>query len=477
MQLYPIVLIAVLLMADGGLGFAVAGPRLEPGAMFGVVLGGVLLLLGFAAGGVAGCRHRIDTLRRPSAVIAAGRIVRATRGLLLAHFAFVVLGLGWLETVRGVTGNLVVIDEVLALLPTIGGVAATWWLYYPVERRVREALLIRFLDEGRAVFPLPDRGVWVWTQLRTHLFFLLVPILLILALSEVIDAATRMLDEHAWARGIGELGTLVAAVIIVMTAPLLSRLVLDVEPLGAGPQRDDLERVCSRHRVKVRELLVWKTHGSMINAAVLGLTGRLRYVLLTDALLESMTPRQVEAVMAHEIGHIRRHHMPWLLVALLAAITAVATPLLVTQVVLVVTDSTPSAWFFTTASATVGGAAGIVAVLVLFGWVSRRFERQADVFAVAHLDAAAGDETGAVFSEASVDTVCGTLARIARLNAVAPTRSSWRHGSIAWRQAYLRSVTGRPYARLPLDRQVAWIKAVAAAVAAAGVVIAAILAA
>ena len=452
MQLYPIVLIAVLLLADGGFGFAADGPRLEPGAAFGVAFGGVLLVLGFAAAAVARCRQRLDARRDPTAIVTAARILGVARALLLLHFGFVVLWLGWLETIRSLTGDLVAVDEIIAMLPTIIGVAASWWLFYPLERRVREALLMRQLDEGRPVFGLPDRGVWVVTQLRVHLFFLLVPMLLILTLAEVIDAAMRMLDEYPWAASMGEVGTLLAAVVVVIAAPLLSRLVLDVEPLAAGPQRDVLVNVCRRHRVKVRELLIWNTHGSMINAAVLGMIGRIRYVLLTDALLQAMTPRQVEVVMAHEIGHVRRHHMPWLLVSLLAAITLGMLPLIATQVVLAAIDAAEPG----PASVTVGAVAGLTAGLFLFGWVSRRFERQADVFAVAHL--AMVDGNPAVFSDGAVDAACETLARIASLNSVAATRSSWRHGSIAWRQAYLRSIAGRTPGQLPLDRQILWIK-------------------
>ncbi len=468
MQLYPIVLIAVLLLADGGFGFAAGGPRLGPGAAFGVAVGGVLFVLAVTAAAVARCRRRLDRRRDPTAVVTAARIVQVARAALLVHFGFVVLWLGWLETVRSLTGDLIAVDEIIAMLPTIAGVAATWWLFYPLERRVREALLIRQLDEGRPVFGLPDRGVWVLTQLRTHLLFLLVPMLLIFTLAEVIDAAMGMLDEYSWAASLGEVGALLAAVAVVIAAPLLSRVVLDVEPLAAGPQRDVLQDVCRRHRVTVRELLIWNTHGSMINAAVLGMIGRIRYVLLTDALLESMTPRQVEVVMAHEIGHVRRHHMPWLVVSLLAAITLGMLPLLATQALLAALEAAEPGPGWVTGGAVAGGIAG----LIVFGWVSRRFERQADVFAVAHLGAV--DGSSEVFTDGAVEATCETLARIASLNSVAATRSSWRHGSIAWRQAYLRSIAGRASAGLALDRQIRWIKISAALIVAAGVIAAVI---
>ena len=464
MQLYPIVLIGVLLMADAGLGFAGEAPLLDTAQAAAAAIGSVLVLLALAAGGVAWCRHRLEARQQPSAVMAAQRIVRLTRWLLLVHFVAMVLLLGWLETVRSAVGNLVAIDEVLAILPTIGGLALTWWLFYPVERRVRDALLMRCLDEGSSVFPLPERGTWVLTQLRTHVLFLLAPIMLILVSVEAIDATARQFADLAWASLVADVGTILAAAVIVIAAPLLSRFVLDAAPMPAGPQRDDLLGVCRRHGVRVRELLVWNTHGSMINAAVMGMVGWLRYVLLTDALLEAMTPRQIEAVMAHEIGHIRGHHMPWLLASLLAAASLATLPLLAVRVLpggTVGDDSVGAGSMILTVLAVLAAAA---VVMVVFGWVSRRFERQADVFAVRHLLADVDPEHHGLISALAVAAVCDALGRIALLNAVDAGRWSWRHGSIAWRQAYLRSIVGRSAAAMPIDRQVRWIKAAAAVI-------------
>lgn len=461
MQLYPLVLIGVLLMADGGLGFAAGVVLLDTAYVITAAIGGVLLLAGLAAGGVAWCRHRLDARQQPSAVMAAQRIVHVTRWLLLVHFAVMVLVLGWLDTVRSATGDMVALDEVLAMGPTIVGFAATWWVFYPVERRVREALLMRCLDEGSSIFPLPERGTWVLTQLRTHVLFLLVPILLILVSVEAIDAAADAFADHAWTSPLADLGTMLAAAVIVIAAPLVSRFVLDAEPMPAGPLRDDLLGMCRRHGVRVRELLVWNTHGSMINAAVMGMVGWLRYVLLTDALLEAMTPRQVEAVMAHEIGHIRLSHLPWLLVSLLAAASLVTVPLVGARVLGAgaVGDASVGG-----ASMTVAVMAAAAVVFMIFGWVSRRFERQADVFAVRHLDAHVDRNTTGLISAGAVAAVCDALGRIALLNAVAAGRRSWRHGSIAWRQAYLRSIVGHPAAAMPIDRQVRRIKVASAVI-------------
>jgi Zn-dependent protease with chaperone function len=467
MQLYAIVLIGVLLFADGGLGVAEGGILgLGGWAAAALAWAPVFLVVAVTFGGVEICRSRL-ACGTTGAILAADRLARWARWLLLAHFAVLVLVFGWLDTVRAAVGDGVLVDEFVAMLPPLAGVVGTWWAYYPIERRVRDAVLLRQLDTGRAVFPTPTRWEYVLTQLRLHLLFLLVPILLIIALAELIDLTAA---RWGWPAGAEDLATLVAAGMVVLFAPLMTRVVLEVEPVPQGPLHDDLTRICRQHAVTVRRLLVWKTHGSMINAAVMGLVGWLRYVLLTDALLESMSRRQVEAVMAHEIGHIRRHHMPWLLASLLAVIVMIVLPLYGVQLGLaafVAASGQVAEWMDAAATGIV--AAGALVVFAAFGWVSRRFERQADTFAAQHMSRPPQIEGGppvCVTAEAA-GIVSSALETIARLNAVEPRRRSWRHGSIAWRQAYLDSIVGRSSKTLPIDREVRWIKVVAVVVLAA----------
>ena len=47
----------------------------------------------------------------------------------------------------------------------------------------------------------------------------------------------------------------------------------------------------------------------MVNACVTGILPRFRYVLLTDALVDSLTPHEIAAVFGHEIGHIAHRHL------------------------------------------------------------------------------------------------------------------------------------------------------------------------
>jgi hypothetical protein len=96
--------------------------------------------------------------------------------------------------------------------------------------------------------------------------------------------------------------------------------------------------------------------------------------------------------------------------------------------------------------------------LLAFGFVSRRFERQADTNAVRLLSER---DQSADATPASVNAMAGALSMVAFVNHVPVERPSWRHGSIAWRQAYLRTLAGRPHARLGIDSLVRAICALA----------------
>jgi Zn-dependent protease with chaperone function len=271
----------------------------------------------------------------------------------------------------------------------------------------------------------------------------------------------------AWS-GLREAATIAAAAGVFLFSPLIARAVLDTQSLPQGPLRETLSDVCRRHRIGVRDLLLWNTNGSMINAAVMGLIAPLRYVLITDALLETLRENEVRAVMAHEIGHVRRRHMVWLVLCLLAcfllAAIAVELPLRSIERTL----HLGSAWDepLTIFSALMQ----LVIGLWVFGWICRRFERQADTFAVQHLSGLGTPQAmnGHVTSE-SVDAMRGALETIAQLNTVDPSRHSWRHGSIRWRQRYLDSIIGKPIAALHIDRLIVGVKIASLVVLVAGV--------
>ena len=67
-----------------------------------------------------------------------------------------------------------------------------------------------------------------------------------------------------------------------------------------------------------------ETSNRIANALVMGVAPRFRYVLLSDLLLAEMSDEQVEAVFAHELGHVAHRHMIWYLVFIKVLILALA---------------------------------------------------------------------------------------------------------------------------------------------------------
>jgi Zn-dependent protease with chaperone function len=322
LQIFVIIAVVVTYIADGAMDWS-AWRFDGPAAVRVLVSLGLMCIPLLTAGYVfRACRKGIDSRGSWRSVIMAERAsFVVTWWILITHIVNTIL-MGWVSGIRDLIGNWVLIDELIAVSLPIAAVLLIWALHYPINRRIREAGLMRRLDEGKPVYAVWTRRQYVVMQFRTQFGLLLPPILLILAWSETVDRywpfenITFMSPEIA-RHGIVMLG----AFTVFLFAPLLVRLMWDTTPLANGALRDRLNRMCAVQRIRVRELLVWNTYGMMINGAVMGLLAPVRYVLLTDALLDSMDEEHVEAVMAHELGHVRRHHMFWLAICMISIFT------------------------------------------------------------------------------------------------------------------------------------------------------------
>jgi len=397
--------------------------------------------------------RRMDRLGDVRAVRRVERALSLARIGAWALVVTAILGGGWVGAVRGAIGDVPAVDELIAISPFIAVLVLSWWTWSGIERRLREATLLRRLDSGLDVRPIPMRGTMVWYSVRHNVLFVLVPIALLMGWAETVllvaNAAVQP-EPAAWvawvpesARSYDSISTwapvvqLVGVGVIFSLMPPILRRIWSTTPMPPGALRDRVQSVCDAHRVRVRRLLIWRTGGLMVNAAVMGLLPRVRYVLLSDGLLEQMSIAQIEAVTAHEVGHVRRRHLPWLVVSLMGTMIGLG----------LIAERFASGW-----SQIGSSAAALAGVALVFGFVSRRFERQADAFAVQHLSA------GETIGPEDAEVMCAALGRVAVLNGLPAARWTWRHGSIAGRQRRLRALVGVRVDRVPIDRQILWIK-------------------
>lgn len=420
----------------------------------------------------AACRRTLRNLTGSSAGRAMRRMDLASSLYRLSIAVIFTLGLyyGTLDATRGaitslihhLTGHairsVVLLDELVILTPPMCLLFWAWFCYYPIDYVLRESALISHADQGLPIHPIWTRRQFILAQFRHQVALVLVPLLLLIAWRESVRAfVPSTLFGAGWdARAIVEITGSVA--VFILTPPLILAL-WDTQTLPEGELSVRLKAMCKQHGVGVRRLVLWHTFGGMINAAVMGVVAPMRYVLLTDALLEMVSMREVEAVMAHEIAHIRRHHIPWLLATALAAIALLET--FWTAALSVAAAAMHEHHWPEVDASLLEPLAVVISVIMwamVFGWVSRRYERQADTFAVQHLSRESktiSTDTGElIVTPEAVAVMCSALGHVASLNHISPKRNSWRHGSIAWRQDYLRGLVGQPIDRLSIDRVV-----------------------
>ncbi len=76
------------------------------------------------------------------------------------------------------------------------------------------------------------------------------------------------------------------------------------------PTRRRLLAICRRHGVRLRDVRIIDTGADRTaNALSTGVLPGLRYIFVTDRLLTDFADDELEAVLAHEIGHARQHHL------------------------------------------------------------------------------------------------------------------------------------------------------------------------
>jgi len=141
--------------------------------------------------------RRVDRTGSMQAVLSADGVARSGRVAATLLHVVAVFIFGWVDAVRSLIGNIVVVDEFVTILPALLSWAWAWWAVEPVERRLREAAIFRVLHTGGAVHPIPTRAQFVWHNVRVHVLLILAPMLVLLAWSEAIDRlATRMGWAH-----------------------------------------------------------------------------------------------------------------------------------------------------------------------------------------------------------------------------------------------------------------------------------------
>ena len=405
-----------------------------------------------------------------AAQLAHHRATLSLRVATLLAFAAAVLLTNWVALVNVSRGSpwLRIVGDILVLAPFLITVVVVWIAQFPLERKLHS---VGDDDETGTESPPWSLRTYLDFNFRHHVLIVAVPLTIILFASNVLRGYEKPLQ--LWSGWVFMPDALLglSAVGVFVSAPLMLTRIWRTTPLEQGTLRERLESICLRQGMKYNDIVVWPSAGMLINAAVMGIAAPVRYILLSDGLLSAMSNEQIEAVFGHEIGHIRHRHMQhflvfafvgWLIVAGLMEVLARAS----------LNPSVPVELSLLSIQA-IGVAATLVLWGVGFGWISRRFERQADQFGAWCVTPSAKD-CSLPCSVHGVDRtideekerVCATgasifasaLDRVAQLNGIPHDERSWRHSSIGSRIRFLTSLAGDPTRAMKFDRMVRRIK-------------------
>ena len=237
---------------------------------------------------------------------------------------------------------------------------------------------------------------------------------------------------------------------VAILGPALIQRFWRCKPLEEGYYRSRIESLCRRAQMSYADILYWPIFGGkMLTAGVMGLIKKFRYILVTPSLLQLLEPEEVDAVIAHEIGHIKKKHLLFYLGFFVGYM--LLSYVIFDLVVLGILYAEPVYWLINKSglsqTTVVSGLFSVVIICVfliyfrfIFGFFMRNFERQADAYVYALFDSAL--------------PLISTLKKIAITSGQSADRPNWHHFSIQQRIDYLKKCESDPSWIARQDRKV-----------------------
>ncbi|MBC8201223.1 MAG: M48 family metalloprotease [Planctomycetes bacterium] len=331
--------------------------------------------------------------------------------VILISWCIAIYSFQWTSVVRNLTQDVVIVDEALILIPPIFWLCILWW----------------------CTSPITNRTSWVSYRLRLDILLLFVPVFFLLVISEVSS-------KYGTPKEYIELIELAALVALLGLAPFLIAKILPAKEIQNYELRSSIGEVGRRAGVHRSNVLVWNTHGRIMNALAIGIILQPKTIVLTDKLIANLTPTELLAVITHEFGHHKYWHIPFLI------LTAVTTLICSSRIFMFMGFDMSSEFIF---------MAELVVMTAAIVFVSKQFERQADAYTA--IDMSKMENSDCITTNAA-QAMSQALGTIAESQHIALDRNDPLHGSIQKRQEYLHALVGYKLAEIPINTKVKWIK-------------------
>jgi Zn-dependent protease with chaperone function len=276
------------------------------------------------------------------------------------------------------------------------------------------------------------------SYITSHILFavpVLLPWLFLSGISDIIFALPFRYPKQFLNTTEGEITYFLFFLLLVAVfGPAIIKRFWMCTPLEPGYDRARIEALCRRAGLAYSDILYWPIFGGkMITAGVMGLIKKFRYILVTDGLLRFLSSEEIDAVMAHEIGHVKKNHILFYLIFFTGyMLISYATFNLIIYLIIYAEPvfRLVSASRLNQASATsVFFSFSVILIFLvyfrfIFGYFMRNFERQADCYVYSLFN--------------SAFPLITTLEKIAATSGQPPDKPNWHHFSITERIDYLK---------------------------------------
>ena len=352
------------------------------------------------------------------------------RQIILAVFIFAIgvygLNLSFYTSHLTLFQRIPTLEAVMFLLLFMGYMAVAWALAHRAYCRIFHSdITLRAYVFSNLMFSIP----------------VLIPWFILSLVSDLILALPFQMPKQILSTTAGEISYfLLFLIVAALFGPAIIQRFWRCKPLQAGPHRTQIEALCRRARLNYSDILLWPIfEGRMITAGVMGLIRQFRYILVTRSLLQRLTPYEIEAVIAHEIGHVKKKHLLFYLVFFVGYML-ISYALFDLSIYAMIYLSPLIDWIYHTGldQATVLSALFSLVIITafllyfrfIFGYFMRNFERQADIFVFDLLGTAA--------------PLITTLEKIALSSGEPDDKPNWHHFSIRERIDYLKRCIADP---------------------------------
>ena len=302
------------------------------------------------------------------------KLTMSVAGMILNFvIPLVFLLAGGSEAIRNLVEDWTTVSALIVVLYLLVVGAGLQLIEFPFE------LYSGFIVEKKFGLSNVSIGIWFYDWVKGTL---IQSVLLVGVLSGIYWLLRSQPDQWWLWASIG--ATILVIIMMALVPVLLLPLFYKFEPIPEGELKDRLFALADQIGTHVQGIYVWhlgdKT--SKANAAVTG-WGRTRRIIISDTLIDSNTVEEIEAVMAHELGH----HVRWDVWKMLAVSTVLIF------ISFFVIDLALVAWIDSLGLRGIADIAGLPLVLIvgvgvslvalpISNWLSRRAETAADLYAL-----------------------------------------------------------------------------------------------